>query len=164
MIFVDASAETSEFLVPSSLRETALLTAHNSVMSGHTGVAPTTKKLSQFFWPGVTRDVRMYCQTCDACERTVDKGRIPSAPLQQMPLTGELFMCVAIGLVGQFDPISERGHRDILTIVNVATRFPEAVFFFKRIDIPAIAETPLSVFQSGLSNRDLIRSWRSVHI
>ena len=57
-------------------------------MSGHTGVARTTdRELSQFFWPGVMPDVRKYCRTCDACQRTVDKSSIPTAPLQQMPLT-----------------------------------------------------------------------------
>ena len=41
--------------------------------------------------------------------------------------------------------MSERGHSYILTIVVVATRFPEAVSL-KRIDTPATAEALLSVF------------------
>ena len=42
-IFVEASGETSLLLAPSSLRESVLVTVHNSVMSGHAGVAPTTR-------------------------------------------------------------------------------------------------------------------------
>ena len=40
-IFVDDSGET--LVVPSSFRETVLLTAHDSIMSGHTGIKRTTK-------------------------------------------------------------------------------------------------------------------------
>ena len=52
----------------------------------------------------------------------------------------EPFKRMAIGLVGPFDPMSERGHRYSLMIVDMASRFPEAVPL-KRIDTPAIAET-----------------------
>ena len=66
MSFVDSSGETSQLVVPSSLRETVLLTAHDSIMSGHTGITRTTKRVMyQFFWPGIRRDVRKYCQICD---------------------------------------------------------------------------------------------------
>ena len=85
----------------------------------------------------------MYCQICDSCQRTADKGRIPSAPLQQISLIEEPFKRVAIDLFSPFDPMSERGHRYILMIVNVASRFPEAVPL-KRIDTPATAEALFS--------------------
>ena len=131
-------------LVPNSLKESVQLTVNDSVMSSHTIAARTTKRaLSQFFWPGVTRYVRMYCRTCNACQRTADKGRIPSSPLQQMPLIEEPFKRVAIDSVGPFDPLSERGHRYMLAIVDVATRFPEALPL-KHIDTPAIAEALFS--------------------
>ena len=113
-------------------------------MSSHTIAARTTKRaLSQFFWPGVTQHVRMYCRTCNGCQRTADKGRIPSSPFQQMPLIEEPFKRVAIDSVGPFEPLSERGHRYILTVIDVASRFPEAVPF-KRIDTPATAEALFS--------------------
>ena len=86
----------------------------------------------------------MYCRACAACQGTVDKGRIPSAPLQQMPLI-EPFECVAFDLIVPFDPMSERGHRYVLTIVGGATRVPEAVPL-KRIDSPALAEALSSAF------------------
>ena len=52
---------------------------------------------------------------------------------------------MAIDLVGLFYPTSEQGHRFILTIVDVATRFPEAVPL-KHIDTPALLKGLLSVF------------------
>ena len=55
-----------------------------------------------------------------------------------MPLIMEPFKRMAIGLVGPFDPMSERGHRYSLMIVDMASRFPEAVPL-KRIDTQAIA-------------------------
>ena len=68
-----------------------------------------------------------------------------SAPLQQMPLIEEPFKRVAIDHVGPFDPMSERGHQYMLTIVDVVTRFQEAVPL-KHIDTPATAEALLSAF------------------
>ena len=43
-ILVAASGETSQLFVPSSLRERVLSTAHDSVMSGHAGVARMTER------------------------------------------------------------------------------------------------------------------------
>ena len=34
---------------------------------------------------------------------------------------------VAIGLIGPLKPVSDRGHRWILMLVNCATHYPEAV-------------------------------------
>ena len=124
-------------------------------LSGHTDAARTTKRvLSQFSWPTVTRGVSMYCRACAACQRTVDKGHIPSAPLQQMPLI-EPFECLVIDLIVPFDPMSERGHRYVLTIVGGTTRVPEAVPL-KRIDSPALAEALSSVFSRVCCSTEIL--------
>lgn len=141
-----SSEEVRQLVVPTPLRKSALVAAHDSVMAGHSGVTRTTKRLlTHFFWPGIRREVKKYCRTCDTCQRTVPRGRIPPAPLQQMPAIDVPFKRIAIDLVGPFKPASARGHRYILTIVDMATRFPEAVPM-KQIDTEAVAEALLSVF------------------
>ena len=44
-----------------------------------------------------------------------------------MPLIDKPFKRVAIDLVGPISPTSEEGHRYIMTLVDFATRYPEAV-------------------------------------
>jgi len=48
-------------------------------------------------------------------------------PLQKMPLIDMPFKRVAIDLIGPISPPSEAGHRYILTLVDYATGYPEAV-------------------------------------
>ena len=63
----------------------------------------------------------------------------------KMPLMGAPFQRVAIYLIGPLKPVSERGHMYILTLVDFATRYPEAVPL-KRIDTESVAEALLEIF------------------
>ena len=65
-------------------------------------------------------------------------------PLVSMPIISEPFSRVAIDLVGPLIP-SCRGHRYILTVIDCATRFPEAIPL-KNIDTTTIAEALVTVF------------------
>ena len=48
-------------------------------------------------------------------------------------------------LVGPISPPSENGHQYILTLVDYATRYPEAITL-KRIDTPIVAEALVDIF------------------
>ncbi|XP_070212643.1 uncharacterized protein [Littorina saxatilis] len=135
-----------QIVVPTSLRDQVLHTAQYALMTGHFGTRRTLKRiLTQFFWPGVRRDVGKYCRTCDVCQKTSSKGRVPTAPLQQMPLVDVPFKKICIDLVGPFKPESSTGFRYVLTIVDTATRFPEAIPL-KTIDTVLVSEALFSVF------------------
>ena len=62
-----------------------------------------------------------------------------------MPLIDIPFARVAIDLVGPIHPPSERGNRFILTVVDYASRYPEAIPL-KRIDSETVAEALLDIF------------------
>ena len=62
-----------------------------------------------------------------------------------MPLIDKPFKRVAIDLVGPISPPSEDGHRYILTFIDFATRYPEAVPF-KNIDTETVAEALVDIF------------------
>ena len=57
----------------------------------------------------------------------------------------EPFQRIAIDLIGPIAPITEQGHRYILTIVDFATRYPEAIPL-KSVETERVAEALLSVF------------------
>ena len=135
----------TQILVPISCRKKVLSLAHDGLMSGHMGIKRTLQRvLTNFYWPGVNKDVTYYCRSCDVCQKTTDKGRERPAPLGEMPIISVPFQRVAIDLVGPVVP-SRRGHRFILTVIDYASRYPEAVAL-KKIDVVSVAEALIEVF------------------
>ena len=123
--------ELSQVVLPKRLRGIALRVAHDSVLGAHAGIGRTLERvLSCFVWPGINSDVRRYCQSCDICQRTSKRGLLKKAPLGRMPIVDVAWKRIAVDLVGIINPPSERGHQYILTVVDYATRYPEAVPLF----------------------------------
>ena len=133
-------------VVPASLRGGVLRLGHDAIMSGHQGVKRTYDRIvSQFYWPGMHDAIKRYCQSCEVCQKTVSKGRVAKVPLGTMPLIETPFQRVAVDIVGPMTPLTERGHRYILTIVYYATRYPEAVAL-KNIETTTVAEALVTIF------------------
>lgn len=133
-------------MVPMPLRRQLMEVAHESVMGGHMGVKKTTDKIQKaFYWPGIQGDVSRRCKSCDICQKTVNKGSVPKVPLEKMPLIDMPFKRVAIDLIGPISPPSKEGYRYILTLVDYATRYPEAVPL-KNIDTETVAEALVDIF------------------
>ena len=90
-------------------------------------------------------DVCRFCKSCDICQRTVAKGTITRAPVQNMPLVNVPFQKMSMDIIGPIAPMSDRGHRYILTVVDFAMRYPEAIPS-RVIEAETIAEDLLSIF------------------
>ena len=67
------------------------------------------------------------------------------APVQSVPWVHIPFDKVAIDLIGPLHPVTNRGKRYILTVVDYATRYPEAVPL-EKIDTESIAEALIGIF------------------
>ncbi|KAK7101354.1 hypothetical protein V1264_024145 [Littorina saxatilis] len=135
-----------QVLVPQPLRRQVMQVAHDSIMGGHLGVKKTSDRIqAAFYWPGLHADVTRFCRSCDICQKTIPRGRVPKVPLQKMPLIDRPFKRVAIDLIGEIKPPSEAGHRWLLTLVDYATRYPEAVPL-KKIDTETVAEALVDIF------------------
>ncbi|XP_037801937.1 uncharacterized protein LOC119596678 [Penaeus monodon] len=138
--------QRDQLVVPQTCRQAILELAHSGIMGGHLGISKTKDRiLAHFFWPGVTVAVTRYCRSCDVCQRTVDKGKVSKFKLGDMPLIGEPFSRMAVDLVGPLEPRSSNGSRYILTAVDYATRYPEAVAL-PNIDTPTVAEALVTIF------------------
>ena len=119
---------------------------HESTFSGHLGAKKTEVRiLPNIFWPGLRQDVIRFCRSCDVCQRTVKGGSVKKVPLGSMPLIDTPFKRVAVDIVGPIAPLSEAGHRYILTLVDYATRYPEAVPL-KKLNTEAEAEALLDIY------------------
>ena len=135
----------TQIVVPKELRQRILRIAHDGIMSGHLGVSKTRDRIGlHFYWPGMFLDIDRYCKSCDICQRTIPKGKVGKVPLGSMPLIGIPFSRVALDLVGPL-PVTTQGFRYILTIVDYASRYPEAVAL-KNKETETVAEGLLSVY------------------
>ena len=136
----------SQLVIPSKLRVEVLKIAHDGIMAGHLGIRKTIDRiLNDFFWPQVRKDVQQYCKTCDICQKTVPKGKVSHLPLGKMPLIETPFSRIATDIVGPINPPSDNGNRFILTVVDYATRYPEAKAL-KRIDTESVAEALVEIY------------------
>ena len=136
----------NQLVVPKELRRHVMSVNYESAFSGHLGAKKTEVRiLPNFFWPGLRQDVIRFCRSCDVCQRTVKRGSVRKVPLGSMPLIDTPFKRVAVDIVRPIAPPSEAGHRYILTLVDYATRYPEAVPL-KKITTEAVAEALLDIY------------------
>ncbi|XP_076451106.1 uncharacterized protein LOC143286993 [Babylonia areolata] len=139
-VFHKNGEHLKQLVVPLGLRRTVLSLGHDIPMAGHLGVRRTQERVWQhFYWPGMCKDVRQYCRSCDVCQRTSPRGKNQRVPLGTVPLVSEPFQKVGVDIVGPITPASARGNRYILVVVDYATRYPEAVAL-KGIDSVTVAD------------------------
>ena len=142
-------------VLPKICRNLALNTAHDSPLAGHFSHNKTYAKIaSSFFWPRLGTDARNYCRSCDLCQK-MSQRRTKPVPLVKMPIIETPFSRISMDIVGPLSPVSSEGHRYILTVVDWATGFPEAVPL-KTIDSISVAESLLAIFSRvGIPNEIL---------
>ncbi|XP_070209513.1 uncharacterized protein [Littorina saxatilis] len=144
--FSNQEGTFKQVVVPREFREGVMATAHDSILGGHLGTKKTTDRVwRHFYWPGICTDVRRFCASCDKCQKVVAKGRVRKVPLEKMPLIDEPFRRVAVDIIGPILPASEDGNRYILTMVDYATRYPEAIPL-KSIEATRVAEALVTMW------------------
>ena len=95
------------------------------------------------------RDVKAFYKSCDTCQRTTQKGRNVKAPLQT-PDSNNPRIClrpfekIAVDIIGEL-PMSKHKNRFILTVIDYATRWTEAIPL-KHYDIITISEALCTIF------------------
>ena len=69
----DGGEAVLQVLVPAALKDKVLTEVHQN--HGHQGVGRTLELLRQrCYWPGISSDVRRWCQTCERCQVAKDSG------------------------------------------------------------------------------------------
>ena len=67
----DGGEVALQVLVPAVLRDKVLMEIHQN--HGHQGVGRTLELLRQWcYWPGMSSDVKRWCQTCERCQVAKD--------------------------------------------------------------------------------------------
>ena len=137
---------TSQLVVPSKFPERVMAVGHEALMSGYLGKGKTADRImSSFYWPGAMADIKRFCASCDSCQRASPRGSTRKVPLVSAPLIDTPFRRVAVDLFGPTSPSSGAKNRYILTMVDYATRYPEAVAL-RSIDTETVAEALVEMF------------------
>ncbi|XP_069110221.1 uncharacterized protein [Argopecten irradians] len=134
-----------QVVLPERLRLNVIKLAHERPLAGHLGAEKTKERvLTAFYWPGVFKDITEYCSTCDICQKVAKRRSDEKAPLVQPPIVGEPFYKISMDVVGPLSK-SKKGNRFILTIMDDATRYPEA-FALRNVDAVTVADTLIDMF------------------
>ena len=110
-------ASTRQLILPESMRKYVMSLAHDTTTGGHLGIKKTREKIiSNFYWPGLYKDVARYCRSCNICQRTL-RNETSSRVLNVSSQTRDdpdVPSCVAI--VEDCDYEADKGHdQDNLT-------------------------------------------------
>ena len=147
------SSELRTLIVaPSGCRKQIMSIAHDNF--GHMSDKRTRHVISRkFVWLGMARDVSLWCRACTVCQRQ-GKAKPHRAPMCQTPILTEPFDSVAIDLIGPF-PKAKGGYRYLLTLINLASRYPEALPL-KTITAEEVADGLVELFcRHGVPRRIL---------
>ncbi|KAM2938069.1 hypothetical protein FF1_037907 [Malus domestica] len=111
--------------VPNSDFNSILAFCHSYACGGHFGTQRTALKVleSGFYWPTLFKDARMFCLTCDRCQRTGSigaKDQMPQAPIFNV----EIFDVWGIDFMGLFP--SSFGFTYIFLAVDYVSKWVEA--------------------------------------
>ena len=136
----------NQLFVPKGLQRQVMSVNHELAFSGHLGAKKREVRiLPNFFWPELRQDVIRFYHSSHVCQRTVKRGCVKKVPLGSMPLIDTPFIRIAVDIVRPIAQPSEAGHRYILTLVDYATRYSEAVPL-KKITKEAVSEALLDIY------------------
>lgn len=134
-----------KIVIPKPYRRLVLETAHTTALAGHMSVRKTKYRIfSQYFWPHMSTDIKEFIKSCPICQKARPPGSIKPIELGQMEVIGTPFQKVAIDIVGPLQ-LSDNKNRYILTLVDMATRWPEAIAL-KNITTQDVYEALLTIF------------------
>lgn len=114
-----------QMVVPFEMKRSVLQLAHDHLTAGHLGQARTLEKIRQsYFWVNYRQDVVDWVRSCVKCQRRKGTPQKRRAALQTSAV-GFPLERVAMDIMGPL-PVSERGHRYVLVVMDYFTKWAEA--------------------------------------
>ena len=114
-----------QLILPRSLCDEVLQELHAGVVSGHLGEQKMLNQLRErFYWPGMSEDVKNWCQTCATCATRKSPAPKARAPLQTIQ-AGYPMQVIAIDITGPF-PESDAGNSYVLVVGDYFSKWVEA--------------------------------------
>ncbi|MCP4475829.1 MAG: transposase family protein, partial [Gammaproteobacteria bacterium] len=122
VLYVTDDNEQECLVVPVDERQQLLWEFHSAPTGGHFGWKKMSSALKkEYFWPFMTREIKIYCQMCKACAARSGQGRRPHPHLRPIPITDEPMERVGMDVLKL--PLSESGNAYVLVLQDYLTKF-----------------------------------------
>jgi hypothetical protein len=116
-----------------ALRTRLLSEAHDPIVSGHTGVRATKKRLQErVYWQGMNNDVHAYVTSCDSCQRFKVEQRRTAGLLQPLPIPQEPGYTLNLDFVTDL-PRTTAGHTAYLSMTCSLSSVTQVGFCTKEV-------------------------------
>lgn len=147
--------ELKQLVVPKHLRYKIFQLFHDCRLSGHRGVGKTYSGIAmRFFWPGMSVDIKDWCESCDRCQRL--KPKVTNmAPLKPIEVS-RILELVVLDVVGPL-PVTKRQNRYIIVGIDHMSKWLELAAT-KTFDANTTAEFIVQCFIGGIGTPESIHS------
>jgi reverse transcriptase-like protein/integrase-like protein len=125
--------------IPSSepLRTGIIQETHDSHLTGHPGRDLTYALVArQFFWPGITNEVRQLLNNCDTCRRTTIWRQSKQGLLKPLPIPERIWSEIHIDFITELPPT---GRDKATNLMGITDRLTKGVILEAMDDISAEA-------------------------
>lgn len=113
-------------VVPRCYREQVLKIAHENPFSGHVGYRNTLAKIcNHLYWPGISKDVKSHCFSCEVCQRLDYLSDITKAKMEEIPIMGVPFHSLQMDCLGPLPASS--GKKYIVCFTCPSSKWVEAM-------------------------------------
>jgi len=107
------------------LRAEVIRLHHNTPVGGHGGQWKTAELVTRnFWWPGVTREVKRYVEGCNACQRNKNQTQPPAGKLMPNLVPEKAWTHISADFITKLPLV--QGYDSILVVVD---RFTKMVHF-----------------------------------
>lgn len=114
---------TWKLWIPKQLSPSLMSRFHNSKVACHGGVRRTLDLLNRnFFWPGMTNDVRNYIRACEVCKTTKSPNYIMKPEMGRGVISERPFQRLFVDIIGPY-PRSKSGNIGILIVLDHLSKF-----------------------------------------
>jgi len=90
---------------------------HDMPIAGHGGQWKTVELVTRnYWWPGVTKEVKRYVEECDQCQRMKNRAEMPAGKLRPNQVPERLWQHISVDFITKL-PVS-KGHDSILVVCD----------------------------------------------
>ena len=108
--------------VPKPCRFEILKNHHDTPLAAHGGFHKTYELISRdYYWPNMSKEIKRYVLTCDACQRNKTRTTLPNGLLQPLPIPHEPWQEVTLDLITSL-PRTQRNHDAVIVFVDKLTK------------------------------------------
>ena len=161
-----AAAPDDKLLVlPVIHRSKVIDLAHDCPLAGHRAKKTTYHRIANlFFWPKMMTDISQRVRTCRQCQLIAPIKTSDRAPLQEVPVVGEIFSDLSVDVCGAPWPLTPRRNKYLLTVLCNASKYAWA-FPVTNLRVQTLATKLLKLFASigvpKVLRVDAAAQWRS---